>query len=413
LLRSSELMRMMRRAGEFGLRAERLAVDFPGIMARKDAIVRTSVENQALAKMLEAHGIPLFRASARFVAPHELEVDGDRVITERAVIATGSVPAVPPVEGLREAGFITSDEALELRTLPSSLVIIGAGAVGLEFAEFFAPLGSRVTVLEMLPRVLPQEDDEVSAAIRQCMEADGIEIHTSARVVRVARSGEHKVVTAETREGTRTFAAREILIATGRRPLTDGLRVEAAGVAVDRGFVVKDDELRTSQEHIFAAGDVAGGYLFTHKAVYEGEIAAQNALSSVALEVDYQAIPRVTFTEPQVGGVGLSEREAREKGYRVRTATAHLRDMGKGPAIGETRGFAKLVADDRTGRLLGWHVVSHLANEIIMEGVLAIRKGLTVMDIAATVHPHPTIAEMVRAAAKTLVEGPGRLSCCA
>jgi pyruvate/2-oxoglutarate dehydrogenase complex dihydrolipoamide dehydrogenase (E3) component len=244
------------------------------------------------------------------------------------------------------------------------------------------------------------------------MEAEGVEFHVNAKVVRVTRNGADKVVTAETGAGTRTFAAEEILVATGRQPVTEGLGVQAARVDVERGFVAKDSELRTSQEHIFTAGDVAGGYLFTHKAVYEGEIAAHNALSETALEVNYMAVPRVTFTEPQVGSVGFSEREAKEAGHAVRTAKVYLRDMGKGPAIGETQGFVKLVADDKTGRLLGWHVVSHLANEVIMEGVLAIRKGLTVMDIANTIHPHPTIPEMVRAAAKTLVEGPGRLSCC-
>lgn len=405
-------MRLMRRADEFGLKAGRLDVDFGKIIARKNAIVQKSVENDAFRRMLQEHGIPLFEAAARFTSPHELQVNGDVIKAERFVIATGSTPAVPPIEGLKETGYITSDEALELQALPKSIVIIGGGAVGLEFAEFFAPLGSRVTVLEMLPRVLPQEDEEISSAIQEYMDSEGIEIHTAARVVRVTRDGEEKVVVVETADGTRTFAAAEILVATGRKPLTDGLGVQAAGVDVERGFVVKDSELRTSQEHIFTAGDVAGGYLFTHKAVYEGEIAAHNAVSAVTLEADYMAVPRVTFSEPQVGSVGLSEQQARDAGYAVRTAKVHLKDMGKGPAIGETQGFVKLVTDDRTGRLLGWHVVSHLANEIIMEGVLAISKGLTVMDIAGIIHPHPTISEMVRAAAKTLVEGPGRLSCC-
>lgn len=402
----------MRRADEFGLKAGRLDVDFGKIIARKNAIVQKSVENDAFRRMLQEHGIPLFEAAARFTSPHELQVNGDVIKAERFVIATGSTPAVPQIEGLKESGYITSDEALELQALPKSIVIIGGGAVGLEFAEFFAPLGSRVTVLEMLPRVLPQEDEEISSAIQEYMDSEGIEIHTAARVVRVTRDGEEKVVVVETADGTRTFAAAEILVATGRKPLTDGLGVQAAGVDVERGFVVKDSELRTSQEHIFTAGDVAGGYLFTHKAVYEGEIAAHNAVSAVTLEADYMAVPRVTFSEPQVGSVGLSEQQARDAGYAVRTAKVHLKDMGKGPAIGETQGFVKLVTDDRTGRLLGWHVVSHLANEIIMEGVLAISKGLTVMDIAGIIHPHPTISEMVRAAAKTLVEGPGRLSCC-
>ncbi len=405
-------MRLMRRAGEFGLKAENLGVDFAKIIARKDAIVKQSVENEAFRRMLHEHGIPLFEAPARFVSPHELQVDGQVIRAERVVIATGSVPAVPPIEGLKEAGYITSDEALDLRKQPESIVIIGAGAVGLEFAEFFAPLGTRVTVLEMLPRALPQEDEEISAAIQEYMEAEGIEIHANARVVRVTRKGKEKAVLAETAEGTRTFTGEEILVATGRKPITDGLGVQAVGVEVERGFVVKDSELRTSQEHIFSAGDVVGGYLFTHKAVYEGEIATHNALSDVTLEANYMAVPRVTFTEPQVGTVGLSEQEARAAGHAVKAVKVYLKDMGKGPAIGETHGFVKLVVDDKTGRLLGWHVVSHLANEIIMEGVLAIRKGLTVMDIANTIHPHPTIPEMVRAAAKTLVEGPGRLSCC-
>lgn len=405
-------MRLMRRAGEFGLQAGPLGVDFPKIIARKDEIVRKSVENDAFRRMLKESGISLLEASATFLSPRELRVNGDVVRADRFIIATGSVPAVPPIQGLKETGYITSDEALQLEALPKSIVIIGAGAVGLEFAEFFAPLGSRVTVLEMLPRALPQEDEEISEAIQAYMEQDGIEFYTNAKVVRVTRNGDLKVVTTETAEGTKTFAAEEILVATGRKPLTDGLGVQTAGVELDRGFVVKDSELRTSQEHILTAGDVAGGYLFTHKAVYEGEIATHNALSEVTLEADYMAVPRVTFTEPQVGSVGLTERQAREAGHEVRAVKVYLKDMGKGPAIGETKGFVKLVADDKTGRLLGWHVVSHLANEVIMEGVLAIRKGLTVMDIAGTIHPHPTISEMVRAAAKTLVEGPSRLSCC-
>ncbi len=405
-------MRLMRRAGEFGLAADEISIDFPRIIARKDAIVQRSVENDAFRRMLQEYGFPLFPAHATFTSSHELLINGEVVRAERFVIATGSVPAVPPIEGLRESGYITSDEALNLKALPQSMVIIGAGAVGLEFAEFFAPLGSRVTVLEMLPRVLPQEDEEISEAIQTYLEQQGVEIHTNTRVVRVTRNGALKTVTAETADGTRTFTGAEILVATGRRPFTDGLGLEQAGVEIQRGFVIKDNELRTSQEHIFAAGDVAGGFLFTHKAVYEGEIAANNALSDITLEVDYMAVPRVTFTEPQVGTVGLSEREAREAGYAVRTAKVDVKDMGKASAIGETQGFVKLVVDDGTGRLLGWHVVSHLANEIIMEGVLAISKGLTVMDIASTIHPHPTIPEMVRAAAKTLVEGPGRLSCC-
>lgn len=405
-------MRLMRRAREFGLQTGKLEVDFKKIIARKDRIVKKSVENDAFRRMLKEQGIPLFEASTTFISPHDLKVNGDIVRSDRFIIATGSIPAVPPIQGLKEAGYITSDEALDLQVLPESIVIIGAGAVGLEFAEFFAPLGCRVTVLEMLPRALPQEDEEISAAIQEYMQEEGIEFHTNAKVVRVTRNGKDKVVTAETAGGTKSFAAEEILVATGRKPLTDGLEVQAAGVEVERGFVVKDSELQTSQEHIFTAGDVTGGYLFTHKAVYEGEIAANNALSDVTLEADYIAVPRVTFTEPQVGSVGLTEQQARDAGYTVRTVKVYLKDMGKGPAIGETQGFVKLVADDKTGRLLGWHVVSHLANEIIMEGVLAIRKGLTVMDIAETIHPHPTIPEMVRAAAKTLVEGPGRLSCC-
>ena len=311
-------MRTMRRAGEFGLHTGELSVDFPAIIARKDEIVRKSVENDAFRRMLGEHGIPLVQGSAAFLSPHELAVNGDVLRAERVIIATGSAPAAPPIPGLRESGYITSDEALHLQTLPGSIIVIGAGAVGLEFAGFFAPLGSRVTVLEMLPRALPQEDEAISAAIQAYMEDDGIEFYAGANAVRVSGNDGLKVVTAETADGTRTFAAEEILVATGRRPLTNGLGIEAAGLEVERGFVLKDSELRTAQEHIFTAGDVAGGFLFTHKAIYEGEIAAHNALSEVTLEADYAAVPRVTFTEPQVGSVGLTEQQARDAGHAVR-----------------------------------------------------------------------------------------------
>ena len=413
LLRSAEIMRYLKRAQEFGLSAKEIGFDMARIIARKDAVVRRSVENDAFRRMLHEHGIPLLEAEATFLSPHEVGVDGRVIRAERLVVATGSVPAVPPVPGLAETGYITSDEALDLTTLPESILIVGAGAVGLEFAEFYAPFGTRVTVIEMLHRVLPQEDEEVSEALQAYLEEEGIEVHTRTKLVRVSREGEDKVALAETPEGTRTFRAREILVATGRRPITRGLGLEKAGVELGRGRVVAvDSELRTSREHIFAAGDVAGGYLFTHKAVYEGEIAVHNALSSVAQEADYAAVPRVTFTEPQVGSVGLTEAQARERGLQVRVGKAHLKHMGKGPAIGETQGFVKLVVDDKSGKLLGWHIVSHLANEVIMEGVVAIMAGLTVMDLSAAIHPHPTIPEMVKAAAKSLVEGPGKLSCC-
>jgi pyruvate/2-oxoglutarate dehydrogenase complex dihydrolipoamide dehydrogenase (E3) component len=406
-------MRYLKRAEEFGLSAKEVGFDMARIIARKDAVVARSVENDAFRRMLAAHGIPLVEAEAMFLSPHQLSVNGQVVQADRVVVATGSLPAVPPIPGLVETGYITSDEALELTTLPESMLIIGAGAVGLEFAEFYAPFGVRVTVIEMLDRVLPQEDEEVSEALQGYLEDEGIEVHTSTKVVRVSRSGHDKVALAETREGTKTFRAKEILVATGRRPITRGFGLEQAQVELGPGGVVAvDAELRSSQEHILAAGDVAGGYLFTHKAVYEGEIAVHNALSSVAQEADYSAVPRVTFTEPQVGSVGLTEAQARERGHQVRIGKAYLKDMGKGPAIGETQGFAKLVVDDTSGKLLGWHVLSHLANEIIMEGVVAIMAGLTVMDLSAAIHPHPTISEMVKAAAKGLVEGPGRLSCC-
>jgi len=413
LLRSAEIMRYLKRAEEFGLSAKEVGFDMARIIARKDAVVNRSVENDAFRRMLKENGIPLLEAKATFRSPHELQVSGQVIRAERLILGTGSVPAVPPVPGLRETGFITSDEALDLTTLPESILIVGAGAVGLEFAEFYAPFGARVTVIEMLDRVLPQEDEEISGALQTYLEEEGIEVHTRTKLVRVSRDGKEKVALAETSEGTKTFRAREILVATGRRPITQGFGLEKSGVEIGHGGVIAvDSELRTSQEHIFAAGDVAGGYLFTHKAVYEGEIAVNNALSSVAQEVDYTAVPRVTFTEPQVGSVGLTEAQAREHGHQVRIGKAYLKHMGKGQAIGETQGFVKLVVDDKSGKLLGWHVVSHLANEIIMEGVVAIMAGLTIMDLSAAIHPHPTIPEMVKAAAKGLVEGPGRLSCC-
>jgi len=412
LLRSAEVLRLLHRATEFGLSAKEVGFDFARVIARKDAIIARSVENDAFLKMLTEKGIPLFREQASFQGPQELRLTGQVIRAERIILATGSSPAVPPIDGLKEAGYLTSDEALELRALPESIVIIGAGAVGMEFAQFFAPFGARVTVLEMLDRVLPGEEEEISRALQEYLEQEGVEIHTNAKVLRVRRDGPNKIVVAETKEGWREFPAREILVATGRRPNVTGLNLEAAGVEYRRSGIVVDSELRTSQPHIFAAGDVAGGYLFTHKAVYEGEIAAHNALSEVTQEADYTAVPRVTFTEPQVASVGLTEHEARDKGYRVKTAKAYLAHMGKGPAIGETQGFVKLVADDATGKLLGFHAVSHLACEIIMEGVLALNAGLTVMDLVAAIHPHPTIPEMVRAAAKTLVEGPERLACC-
>jgi len=397
LLRSAKLLDLFRDSERFGIRNFGFELDFGKVMERSDALIEATVSQGP--RPFEEQGVEYFHDPARFLSPHELQV-GERVLrAERFIIATGQLPAIPPIPGLREAGFITNEQATHLRELPRSLVILGGGAIGLEFAQIFSAFGCEVTVLEAANQILPRDDEDIARLMVGYLDERGVRVSTQTRAVAVKRQDEQKVVTADTPEGRHNVVAEEILVATGRTPNVQELNLEAAGVAHDRRGITVDETMQTSVPHIWAAGDVAGKWLFTHVAAYEGRLAGRNATAAHPRRADYRIIPRVTFTDPEVASIGYTEREAREAGLPVTTSTFSFQGLPKAVIDGENEGIVKLVAVEGSGEIIGGHIVGPEAGTLIHEIAVAMAGPLPADVVRHTIHAFPTYSEAVRWAA--------------
>ena len=373
------------------------------------AWVIEGLRTEKYANVLALAGVPVRYATARFVDAETVGLDGEPVRAWRTIVATGARPTLPPIPGLVEARPWTYVEALHAETQPRSLAILGAGPVGVELAQAYARLGTAVTLLEAAPRILPQEDDELSRQLQAYLEAEGVTIRTGVAVERVERDGaEVRLVVSGD-----VVAAEELLVATGRHPDNESLGLEAAGVATDaRGFVRVDAHMATTSPSVFAAGDVAGLPQYVYVAALSGRVAAANALGE-AEPLDLTAVPRVTFTDPAVAAVGPTEAALRAQlGTRLRVARLPWREVPHARVGGDDRGLIKWLLDDE-GRIHALHVLAPHAGDLIQEGVLAVRFGLRATDLLRTFHPYLTRTEGLRLALQTLVTDVHRLSCCA
>jgi pyruvate/2-oxoglutarate dehydrogenase complex dihydrolipoamide dehydrogenase (E3) component len=340
-----------------------------------------------------AMGVDVLLSPARLAGPDRVEVDGRTFRAKRIVLALGSVPAVPPIPGLVDAGFLTHVTALDQSALPPRIAMLGGGPVGLEFAQTYGRLGAQVTVLEMLPEVLPKEDPEVGRYVRECLTAEGITVLTGFRTERVAREGNAKVIHGA--EGQRV-AADEIFVATGRQPNTRDADPARAGVELDRGAVRVNERLETTAPGIWAAGDVTGGLQFTHVADYMAKVVVRNALTPLATKADYRVVPWVTFTDPEVARVGMTVDEAVGAGERPLAFRSDFGELDRAivEGAGATAGFCKVVTRPN-GKILGATIVGRGAGELIMEFVLAMRLGIRLPRLAGVIHPYPTMSEIV------------------
>ena len=349
---------------------------------------------------LQAAGFDTFDGEASLVDAHTVRVGGAVLESDRILIATGSRTAVPPVEGLDEAGWVDHVSALELAELPRSLLVIGAGAVGLEFGQAFARFGSRVTIVDAGERIAPIADAEASATLAAALTDEGIELATGVFVQRVRREDGEAIATIAPRDGSQLYEVRAetILLASGRVPNLEGLNLEAAGVEADRGGIQVDEHLRTSAPGIWAAGDASAGPQFTPVAQYEVRIAVADMFGEDAPAADYSVLPTSIFTDPELGSVGLTEEAAREQGHDVEAVRSE--SVRRFSYIDAKHGLFKLVFDRETRRVLGIHVVSRSAGEIVQGLSLGLRLGATVEDLASMHHVFPTFGEGVKAAAE-------------
>ena len=380
------------------------AVDLRAVMEQKQGLI-DRLRQAKYADVAAAHGFPLRYGHAAFDSPELLLVDGEPMPAGAYVVATGAEPAVPAIPGLDSVEFLTSTTAMEQKSLPTSMVVIGGGYVGMEQAQLWAYAGVKVT---LVGRVAPSSEPELAEVLRSVFAEDGIEV-VEEHAIDV--DGQADLVTVRTESGA-TVSAERLLVATGRRPRTDGLALDRAGVDTDdRGFIVVDEHQRTSNTKVYAAGDVTGGPQFVYVAARAGHVAAANALGDDRV-VDYTGLPSVVFTTPQLAGAGLTEAQALAAGYSCDCRVLSARDIPRALASQDTRGALKLVADADTGRVLGVHAALDGAGEVMLAATYAIKTGMTVTDIADTWAPYLTMSEALRLAAG-LFRDDRPTSCCA
>jgi mercuric reductase len=383
------------------------------LIRQKDELI-SRLRKQKYLDLINEYGFELIRGEARFVDEETVEVDGRRITARNFLIATGASPAIPDIPGLREVEYLTSTTALELKEVPKRLAVIGAGFIGLELGQFFHHLGSEVTLMQRGSRIMKTYEPEISETVTRFFTQQGIRLMTNVQFERIEMDGKIKRVHVEVDGKKHTVEAEQLLVATGRIPNTQALDLQKAGVQVGSwGEIQVDEYLRTSNSRIYAAGDVTLGPQFVYVAAYEGGIAAENAIGQAERKIRLEAVPRVIFTHPSVATVGLTEAKAKAEGYEVQSTVLPLEAVPRALVNHETTGLFKLVADAKTQKVLGVHIVSENAGEVIYAATLAVKFGLTVEDLRESLAPYLTMAEGLKLAALTFDKDVSKLSCCA
>ena len=404
LLYAAEVKHLAEHAETWGVRAAKVSFDFAKVMARKNAQIKDFADFRA--QQLNAGKFKLIRANASFADTHTVELsNGKKVNAKNFIIATGSRVAPAPLPRLDDVGFITSDDAVGLKKLPKSLIILGGGAIACEFAQFFARFGVKVTLVQRSGNILKEFDTDAGTEIEKVFRREAIRVFTNTKLVDAKRTGKLKSVSFEQNGKRVSVNAEEILFALGRVPNTASLNLEKAGVKTENGRIIANSKMQTSAPHIFAAGDCTGPHEIVHIAIQQGETAVHNMLKPKSpRRMDYRLLISVVFTEPQMATVGLTEKEAMARGIKFFAASYPFNDHGKSLIMEAKDGFVKLLAEPKTGEILGGACVGPVGGELIHEIVAAMAKRTTVHELAATPHYHPTLAEIWTYPAEELAE---------
>lgn len=394
LLQSANLYRETKHFARYGIKAENVHLDFPQVMKRKAEVVSTLVKG--LEGIVKGNGINLVKGTGTLADAKTVRVveTNEHLKADKVIIATGSVPMKIPIPGIDLPGVITSDEALFLEKLPKTMLVIGGGVIGIEFAQIFNRMGVKITVVEMLAQILPYEDTEMATKLEGMLKQEGIEIYTNTTVKTIAEKGNKKLVTF----GDKELLVDLVLVAVGRKPYTEGLGAEKLGIKIEKGAIVVNDYLETAVPDIYAVGDAIGNIMLAHVATAEGEHAAYNALGH-AKKMSYKAVPRALYTSPELGSVGLTEKQAKEKYGDIKVGRFPLYGNGKALILDETGGMVKFIAEPKYGEVLGVHFLGPHGTEIIAEATLGMQLEATVEEFAHTIHAHPTVSESVMEAA--------------
>jgi pyruvate/2-oxoglutarate dehydrogenase complex dihydrolipoamide dehydrogenase (E3) component len=407
LIRSARFAADVRRASNFGFRILDFGFEndtFESVTNRVRRVIET-IEQHDSPERFEKMGVEIVFGEPRFLNPSEIEIslktgETRRIRAKRFCIATGSSAAIPSVEGLAETGFQTNETIFEIKDLPAKLIVLGGGAIGAELGQAFARFGSKVTIIEMDERILAKEDREVSEFIETVFRAEGIEVLTKTKAVKVRTENGKKFVAVERGGESFEIETDEILVAAGRKPNLDGLGLEKAGVRFEKNKIITDEFLRTTAKHIFAAGDVTGHFQFTHAADYEAQTVINNAFlfRPFLKKVDFRAVPWATFTSPEIGRVGLTESDARSKfGDKIKVYRVNFDENDRAQTEGEIAGFAKIVCKTN-GEIVGAHIVGASAGEMIHEFVWAMTNRLKISELNRIVRVYPTLSKIVQAA---------------
>jgi len=397
LIQAANAVNHVRDAGKFHVDATLDGVDHAAVVDEMDDLLGGIAEDME-SRYREKENLTLFKERTEFVDERTVRLEGEAVTAEKVVVAAGSRPIVPPIDGLEDVDYLTSQDALYLRETPESLVILGGGYIAVELGYFFDAMGTDVTIVEMMDSLIPREDGDVAEAFTD-IAADRHEVYTGHRVTAVEETGEGYAVHAETEAGDETTVeGSEVLVALGRRPNSDTLNLETADIGLDdRGFIETDEYLQTTAENVWAQGDIAGNALFKHSGDYETQHTVANVVHGESKAIDLSAMPHTIFTEPQIAGVGATEEELDDEDTEYVVGRADYAGSAMGRAKKLDHGFVKVLAAP-DGEILGAHAIGYEASTLLHEAVLAMRTGATVDDVAGAIHAHPTLSKVVEAA---------------
>lgn len=402
LLHNVELYQKMKEAEQYGIKTTGVSADLAKMMARKNTVISTHVSG--VQSLLKGNQVEVIKGRARLAPSMQVEIDSGQgqkqtVQAKKIIVATGGKPITLPIPGADSpSGIISAESILDLDHIPKSILIIGGGVIGVEMGTILAKLGGQVTLVEMLPHILPLEDAELTTTLSKALKDDGIEVYEGTKVSKIEDAKGGKSITVSDGKTEKKLEAEIVAIAVGYRPNTDDIGLEKAGITVSKGAIQVNEHMATNIPDIYAAGDAIGGMMLAYVAMEEGVIAAENALGKDST-IDYRAVPKCTFTLPEVASVGITEDEATKQGYQIRVGRFPFAANSMATILGERRGLVKIITDQKYGQILGVHIIGPKATELIAEATLAMKLEVTTEEIIATVHSHPSLSEAVREAA--------------